>query len=117
MISILSTTQPVYWLCGLAVRHSLRDREVRGSIPSCVKPKTLKLALAADPPSVGHCGFSVKSGRPGVRISAPYNTVWKHAFNCPHRHSSYNLEVGWDVKIQSTNQPTQPVFLLSFIHC
>ncbi|GFS26323.1 hypothetical protein ElyMa_007050600 [Elysia marginata] len=52
----------------LAVRHSLRDREVRGSIPGRVKPRTLKLVLAADPPCIWHNGFSAKSGRPGVRI-------------------------------------------------
>ncbi|GFS08068.1 hypothetical protein ElyMa_006584400 [Elysia marginata] len=46
-------------LCGLAVRNSLRDREVRGSIPGRVKPRTLKLVLAADPPSFWHYGFSV----------------------------------------------------------
>ncbi|GFR71553.1 hypothetical protein ElyMa_000355700, partial [Elysia marginata] len=51
-----------------AVRHSLRNREVRGSIPDRVKPRSLKLALAADPPSVWPYEFSVKSGRPGVRI-------------------------------------------------
>ncbi|GFR95673.1 von Willebrand factor D and EGF domain-containing protein-like [Elysia marginata] len=44
-------------LCGLAVRHSIRDREVSGSIPGRVKPRTLKLVLAADPPSVLHYGF------------------------------------------------------------
>ncbi|GFR97982.1 hypothetical protein ElyMa_006338200 [Elysia marginata] len=55
-------------LCGPAVRHSLRDREVRGSIPGRVKPKTLKLVVAADPPSVWRYGFTVKSGRSGVRI-------------------------------------------------
>ncbi|GFR76677.1 histidine N-acetyltransferase-like [Elysia marginata] len=52
-----------------AVRHSLRDREVRDSIPGRVKPRTLKLVLAADPPSVWHHGFSVKPGWPGVRIT------------------------------------------------
>ncbi|GFR60456.1 hypothetical protein ElyMa_005408300 [Elysia marginata] len=37
-----------------------RDREVRGSIPDRVKPRTLKLVLlAADPPSVWHNRFSV----------------------------------------------------------
>ncbi|GFS20468.1 hypothetical protein ElyMa_005057400 [Elysia marginata] len=56
------------WLCVVAVRHLLRDLEVRGSIPNRVKPKTLRLVLAADPPSVWHYGFSAKSGRPGVRI-------------------------------------------------
>ncbi|GFR77556.1 hypothetical protein ElyMa_003971700 [Elysia marginata] len=55
-------------LCGLAVRHSFRDRDVRSSIPGRDKPGTLKLVLAADPPSVWRCGFSVQSGRPGVRI-------------------------------------------------
>ncbi|GFR73658.1 hypothetical protein ElyMa_002142800 [Elysia marginata] len=78
-------------LCGLAVRLSLRDREVRGSIPGRVKPRTLKLVLAADPPSVWHYEFRIKSGRPGVRImwlgvvyaSAPYIIVWQHAFNFP----------------------------------
>ncbi|GFS06825.1 hypothetical protein ElyMa_004714600 [Elysia marginata] len=55
-------------LCGLAVRHSLRDQEVRGSIPGRVKPRTLKLVQAADPPSAWHYGFSAKSGGPGVRI-------------------------------------------------
>ncbi|GFR67797.1 hypothetical protein ElyMa_003716000 [Elysia marginata] len=80
-------------LCGLAVRHSPRDREVRGSIPSRVKPRTSKLVLAAHPSSVWHYGFSAKSGRRGVRIlwlgvvyaSAPYITVCQHAFNCPQR--------------------------------
>ncbi|GFS25414.1 hypothetical protein ElyMa_005182700 [Elysia marginata] len=79
-------------LCGLAVRHSLRGREVRGSIPGRVKPRTLKLVLAADPPSVWRYGFSAKSGPSGVRIrlgvvlaSAPYITVWQHAFNVPKR--------------------------------
>ncbi|GFS11791.1 hypothetical protein ElyMa_004843200 [Elysia marginata] len=67
-----------------------------GSIPGRIKPRTLKLALAADPPSniIWNYGFSsAKSGRPGVRIkrlsvvyaSAPYSTVWQHAFNCPKR--------------------------------
>ncbi|GFS10611.1 hypothetical protein ElyMa_003065900 [Elysia marginata] len=51
-------------LCGLAVRHSLRDREVRGSIPGRVKPRTLKLVLEADPTSFWHYGFSAKSGGP-----------------------------------------------------
>ncbi|GFR92470.1 hypothetical protein ElyMa_002619100 [Elysia marginata] len=55
-------------LCGPAVRLSLRDREVRGSIPGRVKPRTLKLVLAADMPSVWHYGFSAKSGQPGVMI-------------------------------------------------
>ncbi|GFR91399.1 hypothetical protein ElyMa_006174800 [Elysia marginata] len=55
-------------LCGPALRHSLRDRKVRGSMPGQVKPKTLKLVLAADPPSVWHYGFSAKCGLPGVRI-------------------------------------------------
>ncbi|GFR88796.1 hypothetical protein ElyMa_000778400 [Elysia marginata] len=86
-------SSPRHRLCGLAVRHSLTDREVRGSIPGRVKPRTLKLVSAADPPSVWHDGFSSKSGRPGVRIirlglvyaSAHYITVWQHAFNCPKR--------------------------------
>ncbi|GFR82044.1 hypothetical protein ElyMa_002355900 [Elysia marginata] len=39
-----------------------------GSIPGRVKPRTLKLVLAADPPSVWHYGFSAKSSRHGVRI-------------------------------------------------
>ncbi|GFR75335.1 hypothetical protein ElyMa_000452500 [Elysia marginata] len=30
-------------LCGLAVRHSLRDREAYGSMSSRVKPRTLRL--------------------------------------------------------------------------
>ncbi|GFR65361.1 hypothetical protein ElyMa_003655800 [Elysia marginata] len=80
-------------LCGLAVRYSLGDREVRGSIPGRVKPRTLKLVLAVDLPSVCHYGFCAKSGRPGVRIMwlgvvyaiAPYITAWPHAFNCPKR--------------------------------
>ncbi|GFS06339.1 alkaline phosphatase [Elysia marginata] len=84
----------VDWALNEAVRHSLRDREMRGSIPGRVKPRTLKLVLAADPPSVWHYGFSGKSGRPGVSImlrlgvvyaSAPYITVWQDAFNCPKR--------------------------------
>ncbi|GFS13130.1 hypothetical protein ElyMa_001389100 [Elysia marginata] len=58
----------VHRLCGLAVRHSLRDREVRGSILGRVKPRTFNMVLAADPPSVWHYGRSAKSGRPGVRI-------------------------------------------------
>ncbi|GFR92332.1 hypothetical protein ElyMa_000865600 [Elysia marginata] len=85
--------RPVARLCGLAVRRSLRDREVCGSIPGRVIPRTLKSVLAADPPSVWHYGFSAKSGWPGVRImglgvvcaSAPYTTLWQHAFNCPQR--------------------------------
>ncbi|GFR84061.1 hypothetical protein ElyMa_004141400 [Elysia marginata] len=92
----LDTFSAHHRLCGLGVRHSLGvgDREVRGSILlDRVKPRTLKLVLAADPPSVWHYGFSVKSGRPGVRpgvrgvvyASAPYITVWQHAFNCPKR--------------------------------
>ncbi|GFR95200.1 hypothetical protein ElyMa_000937900 [Elysia marginata] len=56
------------WLCGQAVRHSLRAREVRGLIHGRVKLRTLKLVLAAAPPSVRHYGFSVKSGPPGVKI-------------------------------------------------
>ncbi|GFS14992.1 hypothetical protein ElyMa_003175600 [Elysia marginata] len=55
-------------LCGQEVRHSLRDGVVRGSIPGRVKPRTLKLVLAADPPSIWYHGFSAKSSRPGVRI-------------------------------------------------
>ncbi|GFS09206.1 hypothetical protein ElyMa_003032500 [Elysia marginata] len=50
-------------LCGLAVRHSPRDWEVRDSIPDRVKPRTLKLVSAADSPSVWHYGFSAKFGR------------------------------------------------------
>ncbi|GFS20179.1 hypothetical protein ElyMa_003306800 [Elysia marginata] len=80
-------------LCDLAVRHSFRDQEVRGSIPGRVKPRTLKLVLAADPPGVWHYGLSAKSDRPRDRImsqgvvyaSAPYITVWQYAFNCPKR--------------------------------
>ncbi|GFS08689.1 hypothetical protein ElyMa_001281000 [Elysia marginata] len=80
-------------LCGLAVRHSLRDREVRDSIPGRVKLRTLILVLAADLPSVWHYGFSAKTGRPGVRImrlgvvyaSALHITVWQNAFRCPKR--------------------------------
>ncbi|GFS00572.1 hypothetical protein ElyMa_004558700 [Elysia marginata] len=65
----LDGARPCVWrLCSLAVTHSLTDMEVRGSIRGRDKPRTLKLELAADPPSVWHCGFSVKSGRPGVRI-------------------------------------------------
>ncbi|GFS21009.1 hypothetical protein ElyMa_003327700 [Elysia marginata] len=78
---------------GLAVRHSLRDREVRGSIPGRFKPRTSKLVLATDPSSVWLDGFSVKFGRPGVRLMrlevlyarAPYITEWQHPFNCPKR--------------------------------
>ncbi|GFR64674.1 hypothetical protein ElyMa_005512600 [Elysia marginata] len=73
-------------LCGLAVRHSLRDREVRGSIAGRVTSRTLKLVSAAAPPSVWHYGFNVKSGWLGVvHASAPYITVWQHAFSCPKR--------------------------------
>ncbi|GFR85306.1 hypothetical protein ElyMa_006024800 [Elysia marginata] len=36
--------------------------------PRRVKLRTLKLVLAAGPPSVWHYGFSVKSGWPGVKI-------------------------------------------------
>ncbi|GFS06823.1 hypothetical protein ElyMa_006554700 [Elysia marginata] len=57
-----------YQLCGLTVILLLRDREVRGSIPGRVKPRTLSLVLVADPPGVWHYGFSVKSGQPVVRI-------------------------------------------------
>ncbi|GFR90893.1 hypothetical protein ElyMa_006161800 [Elysia marginata] len=57
--------------------------------PGRVKPKNLKLVLAADSPSVWYYGFSAKSGRPRVRIiglgvvyaSAPYTTLWQYAFN------------------------------------
>ncbi|GFR95798.1 hypothetical protein ElyMa_000952800 [Elysia marginata] len=35
-----------------------------GSIPDRVKPRTLKLVLAADPPNVWLYGLSAKSGRP-----------------------------------------------------
>ncbi|GFR74902.1 mesenchyme-specific cell surface glycoprotein [Elysia marginata] len=63
-----NTSPPLYRLYGLAVRHSLRDRDLRDSIPGRVKPKTFKLVLAADPPSVRHYGFSVKSGRPGKDV-------------------------------------------------
>ncbi|GFR78093.1 hypothetical protein ElyMa_002253000 [Elysia marginata] len=64
-----------------------------GSIPGRVKPRTLKLVLSADPPSVWRYGFSAESGRPGIRImglgvvsaSAPYITVWQDAFKCPKR--------------------------------
>ncbi|GFR86183.1 hypothetical protein ElyMa_006046600 [Elysia marginata] len=55
-------------LCGQAVMQSLRDREVRVRSPGRVKPRTLKLVLVADPPSVWHYGYSAKSGRPGVWI-------------------------------------------------
>ncbi|GFS21594.1 hypothetical protein ElyMa_005087200 [Elysia marginata] len=80
-------------LCGLAVRHSLRDREVRSSIPGRVKPRCSKLVLAADSPGVWHYGFSAtaKTGRSGIMwlgvlyARAPYITVWQHAFNCPKR--------------------------------
>ncbi|GFR85329.1 hypothetical protein ElyMa_006025800 [Elysia marginata] len=57
MLNILSATSDLEFsnrvdrLCGLAVRHSLRDQEVRGLIPGRVKPRTIKLVLTADPPS------------------------------------------------------------------
>ncbi|GFR82947.1 hypothetical protein ElyMa_000638900 [Elysia marginata] len=34
-------------LCGLAVRHLLKDREVRGSIPGRVKTKDLKISISS----------------------------------------------------------------------
>ncbi|GFR67248.1 hypothetical protein ElyMa_000248200 [Elysia marginata] len=101
--------RPVLWSSG-KTRHSLRDREVHGSIPGRVKPRTLK--LAADPPIDWHYAFSAKSGRPGVRImglgvvyaSAPYTTMWQHAFNCPKPSAvtDITLHLKRDVKIQTT---------------
>ncbi|GFS25182.1 hypothetical protein ElyMa_005177200 [Elysia marginata] len=87
---LLSAFRLALWPIG----KTLAQRSgVVGSIPGRVKPRTLKLVLAADPPSVWHYGFSATSGRPGVRImglgvvyaSAPYIAVWQHAFNCPKR--------------------------------
>ncbi|GFR98966.1 hypothetical protein ElyMa_004515800 [Elysia marginata] len=79
-------------LCGLAVKHSLRDREVRGSISRRVKPGTLKLVSAAVPPSVWHYGFSVVwSVRChdnvtvcGIRKHSLHHSVAAR-FNCPQR--------------------------------
>ncbi|GFS27847.1 hypothetical protein ElyMa_005310200 [Elysia marginata] len=61
--------------------------------PQPSQTKDFKLGISSYPPSVRHYGFSVKSGRPSVRIMglgvvyaiAPYITVWRHAFNCPQR--------------------------------
>ncbi|GFR65512.1 kelch repeat and BTB domain-containing protein 12 [Elysia marginata] len=63
-VSYLSS-RPALWPSGKTLAQ--RSGGV-GSIPGRVKPRTLKLVLAADPPSVWHYGFSAKSGRPGVRI-------------------------------------------------
>ncbi|GFS22211.1 hypothetical protein ElyMa_006944900 [Elysia marginata] len=64
------TLSKLFWIFSSSVLSldRLCGREVRGSIPGRVKPRTLKLVLAADPPCVWYCGFSAKSGRPGVRI-------------------------------------------------
>ncbi|GFS10398.1 hypothetical protein ElyMa_001322400 [Elysia marginata] len=60
-------------LCDRAVRQSIRDQEERGSIPGRVIPRTLKVVLAADPPSVWHYGFRAKCCLPGVRIMCASN--------------------------------------------
>ncbi|GFR97157.1 hypothetical protein ElyMa_004470400 [Elysia marginata] len=90
---VCSVSRRLYLAKVAKVRHLLRDREVRGSIPDPSQTKDFKMLSAADPPSVWHWGFSPKSGRPSVRImwlgvvyaSAPYITVWQHAFNCLKR--------------------------------
>ncbi|GFR77593.1 hypothetical protein ElyMa_003973100 [Elysia marginata] len=48
----------LYRLCGLVVRHSHQRSGDEGSILGRVKPRALKLVLAADPPSVWHYGFN-----------------------------------------------------------
>ncbi|GFS13221.1 hypothetical protein ElyMa_004878300 [Elysia marginata] len=95
-------------------RHDVTYRSLlEFSFPGRVKPRSLKLVLAADPPSVWHYGFSVKYGRLGVRImwlsvvyaSAPYITVWQHAFNCPKRCSDITSKLTGTLKFkQTTNQ-------------
>ncbi|GFR98792.1 hypothetical protein ElyMa_002777700 [Elysia marginata] len=55
-------------LFGLAVRHSLGDQEVRGSIPGRVKPRTLNIVLAADPACVWHYGFSGQDNVTGCGV-------------------------------------------------
>ncbi|GFS12255.1 hypothetical protein ElyMa_003106400 [Elysia marginata] len=57
--------KPALWLRGKTRAQRLGGA---GSIPGRIKPSTLKLVLAADPPSVWHYRFCVKFGRPGVRI-------------------------------------------------
>ena len=44
IISITYTSEPAEWLSG---KRPLSDREVAGSIPGRVIPKTLKMVLAA----------------------------------------------------------------------
>ncbi|GFR84597.1 hypothetical protein ElyMa_006004700 [Elysia marginata] len=98
-------------LCGLAVRHSLRDREARGSIPGRVKPRTSKLVLAADPPSVWQYGFSLVGP-----VSGLCDWVWcmqalltsqcgKSLSIVPSTVSDIIFQLKRDVKIQPTNQP------------
>ncbi|GFS24004.1 hypothetical protein ElyMa_005147000 [Elysia marginata] len=64
----LYVSQVMDRLCGLAIKTLTQRSGGTSSIPVRVKPRSLKFGLAADPPSVWHCGFSAKSGRPGVRI-------------------------------------------------
>ncbi|GFR84085.1 hypothetical protein ElyMa_004142100 [Elysia marginata] len=68
----------IFFCCILGIIATLKSHEVSyiqktmlfsiTLYPGRVKPRTLILVLAADPPSAWHNGFSAKSGRPGVRI-------------------------------------------------
>ncbi|GFS00118.1 hypothetical protein ElyMa_004546000 [Elysia marginata] len=100
-------------LCGLAVKTLAQRPGGTGSIPGRVKPRTLKLVLVADPPGVWHCGFSAKSGRPGVRIMG-LDVVYAalRTSQCgstlsivPSAVSDITLKLKRDVIIQTTNQP------------
>ncbi|GFR61546.1 hypothetical protein ElyMa_000106400 [Elysia marginata] len=57
--------KPALWPSG---KTTAQRSGSAGSIPGRVKPRTLKLVLAADPPSVWQYGFSAKFDRPGVKI-------------------------------------------------
>ncbi|GFR65425.1 hypothetical protein ElyMa_000203400 [Elysia marginata] len=61
---IVTLTLSALWPSGKTLAQRLGGV---GSIPGRVKPKALKLILAADPPSVWHYGFSAESGRPGCQ--------------------------------------------------
>ena len=62
MHSLLTATVAL-WL-----RRPPREREVVGSIPGRVLPKTKIGILVAAPPGVWHYGVSARTGRPGVSI-------------------------------------------------
>ncbi|GFS21127.1 hypothetical protein ElyMa_005074400 [Elysia marginata] len=106
-------TQSRHRLCGLAVKTLAQRSGGSGSIPGRVKPRTLKLALAADPPCVWHYGFSAKSGRPGVSImclgvvyAALRTSQCGNTFSIvPSAVSDITLKLKRDVKIRTTNQP------------